>query len=62
MDRKVQAIINMGKYKMLTWWIFGFQWWGAMRPACMWTKAGKYYEPLEFGLWIRVPSQDRRMR
>lgn len=58
MDRKVQAVLNMGKHTMKTWSIFGFQWWGAMRPAYMWTKDGKCYMPIEFGLWVRVPSLD----
>ena len=35
----------------------GFEWWGTMRPACMWTKSGKMYKPLALGLWIEAKGE-----
>lgn len=59
MDKRMRAILNMGKHKMKTWWIFGFQWWSVMRPAKMWMRDGRCYVPLFLGLWIRDAVQDR---
>jgi hypothetical protein len=47
---RMRAIQRMGH--MRTWWIFGFEWWGCMRPAQMTTK-GTRYTPLFLGLWLR---------
>ncbi len=41
---------------MKTWWIFGFEWWGGLRPAEMTTGKGKRYIPLLLGLWLRCPK------
>jgi hypothetical protein len=49
---KVNSIISMGNMK--TWWIFGCEWWGDLRPAKMWTKDGRCFVPVVLGLWIRV--------
>jgi hypothetical protein len=39
---------------MRTWFIFGYEPWGKLRPAYMITKTGIKYIPLAFGLWIRI--------
>lgn len=38
---------------MKTFWIFGFERWGGLRPISM-EKNGKVFIPLFLGLWIRV--------
>ena len=50
-QRLINSIVRMGNMK--TWWIFGFEWWGAMRPAQMVTGEGARYTPLFLGLWLR---------
>jgi hypothetical protein len=50
-DRILRAIQRMGH--MRTFWIFGFEWWGCMRPAQMTTADGRRFVPLFWGLWIR---------
>jgi hypothetical protein len=42
---------DMGNMK--TWWIFGFERWGDLRPAEMTTAKGVRYIPLFRGLWLR---------
>ncbi len=37
---------------MKTWWIFGFERWGGLRPEKMWTKDGRCFRPLILGLWV----------
>lgn len=39
---------------MRTWWIFGFERWGGLRPAMMMTKDGVKFVPLFLGLWRKV--------
>lgn len=51
----IKAIEAMGH--MRTWWIFGFEWWGAAKPYRMWTRAGQCYMPLVLGMWIRCNEQ-----
>ncbi len=36
---------------MKTWWIFGYEPWGNLRPASMTTKDGRKYIPLFWGIW-----------
>jgi hypothetical protein len=48
---KIHSILAMGHMK--TWWVFGFEWWGTMKPAGMTTAEGITYIPLFCGLWIR---------
>lgn len=38
---------------MKTWWIFGFEWWGDLRPAEMSTSDGRVFQPWILGLWIQ---------
>ncbi len=38
---------------MKTWWVFGFERWGGLRPTEMITKKGVRYVPLFWGLWLR---------
>ncbi len=38
---------------MNTWWIFGFEWWGGLKPTEMTTGKGVRYFPLFLGLWIK---------
>ena len=35
--------------------LFGFEWWGRLRPAEMTTPDGQRLVPLFLGLWIRWP-------
>lgn len=39
---------------MRTWWIFGFERWGGLRPAAMRKANGKKFVPLFWGLWVRT--------
>jgi hypothetical protein len=41
----------MGNFK--SWWIFGFERWGGLRPASVTTKKGVVFIPLFWGLWLR---------
>jgi len=59
MDKRVRSMLSMGNHKMISLGRFGFQWWGSMRPAFMWTGNGKCYRPIDIGFWIRIPSMDR---
>jgi hypothetical protein len=43
---------------MKTWWIFGFQRWGKLRPERTWRPNGKCYKSLAFGVWLRDSSKD----
>jgi hypothetical protein len=43
---------------MKTWLIFGFRWWGGLRPSKKWKVTGECYKPLVFGLWIRDRKND----
>jgi len=45
---------------MKTFFIFGFERWGWLRPARMWQKDGRCFIPLIFGLWIRWPAGDEK--
>lgn len=45
----------MGNMKF--WWIFGFEWWGSLRPAEMKTARGDCYIPLFLGIWLRRPTR-----
>ncbi len=48
---------------MKTWWLFGFEWWGGLRPAEMTTKKGMRYVPLFWGLWLRqVKKKEKKPR
>lgn len=47
----LDEISRMGHMKY--WFIFGFEWWGAIRPASMKRKDGAVYKPLFLGLWIK---------
>jgi hypothetical protein len=47
----------MGKMKLFL--LVGFEWWGKLKPAQMWTKKGHCYIPLILGIWIRWPFQDK---
>ena len=38
---------------MKTFWIFGFERWGGLKPAEMQTVNGDRFIPVIFGLWIR---------
>jgi hypothetical protein len=40
--------------KMKTWWLFGFQRWGGLRPVAMWFPDGRCFRPLFLGVWIRA--------
>ena len=42
---------------MKFFWIFGFEWWGDLRPAEMRTSKGDRYVPLFFGIWLRRPTK-----
>ena len=46
----------MGRMKIL-WRLFGFEWWGGLRPAEMTTPNGWRFVPLLWGLWIRRPAR-----
>jgi len=37
---------------MKTFFIFGYERWGGLRPDRMWTKDGRCYIPLFFGIWV----------
>jgi hypothetical protein len=41
----------MGNMKFF--WLFGFEWWGGLRPAEMTTAKGVTYVPLFWGLWVK---------
>lgn len=41
-----------------TWWVFGFEWWGSLRPAEMITTDDRRYIPLFWGLWLRAQQND----
>jgi hypothetical protein len=43
---------------MKTWWIFGYEPWGNLRPANMTTKDGRKYIPLFCGIWIKGDCMD----
>jgi len=45
----------MGNFK--TFWIFGFEWWGGLRPEKMWDRRGRCFRPLFGGIWIRVKER-----
>lgn len=47
---------------MKTWWLFGYEWWGKLRPAEMITQKGVRYVPLLWGLWLRRSRQSRQSR
>lgn len=49
-----KEVSKMGHMKY--WSIFGFEWWGAMRPASMKRKDGIVYRPLFLGVWIKKPQ------
>jgi hypothetical protein len=55
MLNEVRSILAMGNMK--TWWIFGFEYWGSLRPAEMTTAKGVRYIPLFLGLWLRHRKQ-----
>lgn len=38
---------------MKRWFIFGFEWWGGLRPSEMTTADGKKLIPLILGIWIQ---------
>ena len=48
----IKNILAMGHMK--TWWIFGFERWGGLRPAEMTTATGTRYIPFILGLWIKA--------
>ena len=50
--RRWASMLNMDH--MRTWWIFGYEPWGWMRPAKMTRIDGAVYKPLLLGLWLRV--------
>lgn len=37
--------------------VFGFEWWGGLRPAEMTTAKGVTYIPLFWGLWVKRPTK-----
>jgi hypothetical protein len=45
----------MGNLK--TWFIFGYEKWGKLKPAYCCTADGIYFKPLVSGLWIRCREQ-----
>jgi hypothetical protein len=45
----------MGNMKFF--WLFGFEWWGSLRPAEMTTAKGVTYAPLFLGLWVKRPTR-----
>jgi hypothetical protein len=49
-----EQLNKMGNMK--TWWIFGFEPWGGLRPAKMWTAGGRCFRPVMWGLWIRCDN------
>lgn len=51
MNKQWRQVEKMRRTPMKFWWIFGFQWWGNMRPAAMVTKEGKMYIPWFLGIW-----------
>jgi len=44
---------------MKTFWLFGFERWGGLRPAQMWTKGGRCFVPMCFGFWRRSFAGDK---
>jgi hypothetical protein len=53
-DNPWKQALKMGRMK--TWWIFGFEWWGNVKPFQM-TKNNIVYKPLFLGLWFRERSE-----
>jgi len=47
----------MGNIKILLG-IIGYERWGGLRPAKMWTPDGACFVPLFYGLWIRHKIED----
>lgn len=49
------SVSKMGHMKY--WWIFGFEWWGTMKPESMLRRIGENeyieYRTLFLGLWVR---------
>jgi hypothetical protein len=43
---------------MKTFFIFGFERWGNLKPSKMWLGKGKCYCPLFLGIWIRCKKED----
>ena len=50
--QKVRAVQSMGH--MRTFGLLGFERWGGLRPAKMWTPDGRCFVPMFWGLWRRV--------
>ena len=48
-------VSKMGHMKY--WWIFGFEWWGAMRPDTMQRKNGDVYKSLFLGIWVKTKDK-----
>lgn len=43
---------------MKTFFVFGFERWGGLRPAKAWNKNGRCFVPVFLGVWIRWPFAD----